>query len=89
MAHSGRTRHRDRDAGLRQFDVAEVPAVDRRFRITDAKRQEIAAYLRQIDETRSALQNQHNAANRLLIRNLKAAADGIYDVINELEEIEG
>lgn len=53
----------------------------------DDERQEIAKALRYIDEARRALQDQQNPANREIIRELRASADRIYEVINELEEI--
>jgi DNA-binding PadR family transcriptional regulator len=89
MAHSGRERHRDRDAGRRQFDAEEPPAPNRVFRITDAERQQIAKLLRHIDEARRALERQQNADNREIIRELRASADQIYDLLNDLEEAGG
>jgi hypothetical protein len=87
MAHSGRTRHRDRDPGLRRFDEpAAAPAANRRFQITEAERQQIAELLRHIDDARVALERQHNPDNRQIIRDLRAAADQIFEVINGLEE---
>ena len=87
MAHSKRERHRDRDRGPRQFDEDEAPASpDRVFQLTDAERQEIAACLRDIDEARRALEGQQNAANREIIRQLRASADEIYDLIKGLDE---
>ncbi len=89
MAHSGRQRHRDREPGIRQFDPPEVgPTTNRSFRITDEERQRIAKFLRHIDEARAALESQHNAANRQIVRDLRAAADHIYDLINDLDELE-
>jgi hypothetical protein len=58
----------------------------RTFRISDAQRQLIAKALRLIDEARLALVAQQNRENREIIRELKASADRIYDVLNELEE---
>jgi hypothetical protein len=89
MAHSGRLRHRDRDPGHRQADVEAPPPDHRVFRMPDAKRQDIAVCLRDIDEARRALVAQQNAANREIVRELQAAADHIFDVLNELEEIDG
>lgn len=87
MAHSGTTRHRDRDRGLRSFDALEAPGVDRVFRMTEAQRQQVAKCLRYIDEARRTLESQRNPDNREIIRELSAAADRIYDLINNLDEI--
>jgi hypothetical protein len=54
--------------------------------MTDVQRQEIAEALRDIDEARLALEAQQNRDNRLIIRELRAAADRIFDLLNELEE---
>jgi hypothetical protein len=87
MAHSGRERHRDRDPRRRQLDDDDEPqAPNRVFRMTDAERQEIAKSLRYIDEARRALESQQNPANREIIRELRASADQIFDVLNGLEE---
>ena len=56
------------------------------FRITDDERQQIAKLLRHIDEARRTLERQQNPDNREIIRELRAAADQIYDVLNDLEE---
>jgi hypothetical protein len=88
MAHSGRQRHRDREPGLRQFDQPEVPAPNRAFRITDAERQQVVKSLRLIDEARRVLESQRNPDNREVVRELRASADRIFDLINELEETE-
>jgi hypothetical protein len=88
MGHSGRPRHRDR-AETRRAVEEETPPPDRVFRITDAQRQEIAACLRAVDEARLALEGQHNAAHRGIVRELRGAADLIYDVLNSLEGIDG
>ena len=87
MAHSRRDRHRDQDTRRRDFDE-EPPAIGRVFRITDTERQEIAKCLRYIDEARRVLQSQENPDNREIIRELRASADRIFVLINELEEIE-
>ena len=89
MASSGQKRHRDRDPGLRRFDDTEVPSADRVFTITDAQRQRVAKSLRLIDEARRALESQHNPDNREILRELRASADRIYDLLNELEETGG
>jgi hypothetical protein len=85
MAHSGRTRHRDRDPRRRQIEE-EPPAIGRVFRITDVQRQKVAKCLRYIDQARRALEGQHNAENREIIRELRTSADQIFDLISGLEE---
>ena len=85
MAHSGRTRHRDAGTRRRTLDD-EPPARDRVFQISDAQRQEIATYLRYVDEARRTLEDQRNAAHREIIRTLRVSADQIFDVLSELEE---
>ena len=87
MAHSGRTRHRDRDPGRRQIEE-ERPATARVFRMTDAQRQKVAKCLRYIDEATRALESRHDAANRQIIRELRTSADQIFDLISGLEEAE-
>jgi hypothetical protein len=64
-----------------------TPSSDRLFRITEAQRQEAARALRFIDEARRALEAQQNRENREIIRELKASADRIFDLLNDLEEI--
>ena len=86
MAHSGRERHRDREPGRRQLDNDEPRAKNRVFRMTDAERQQVAKVLRFIDEARRALESQQNPANREIIRELRASADAIFDVLSDLEE---
>ena len=54
--------------------------------MTDAERQKIARWLRCIDEARRALESHHHPDNRLIVRDLRAAADRIYELINDLEE---
>ena len=56
--------------------------------MTDADRQQIAKCLRYIDEARRALESQQNPDNREIIRELRASADRIFDVLSDLEEIE-
>ena len=85
MARSGRERHRDRDPGRRQNEEP-LPSPNRAFRITDLQRQHIAKSLRYIDEARRALERQQNPDNREIIRELRASADGIFDILGELEE---
>jgi hypothetical protein len=85
MAQSRRERHRDRDPGRRR-DEAELPVADRVFRITDAQRQQVAKCLRYIDEARRALESQERPDNREIIRELRASADKIFDLLNDLEE---
>jgi hypothetical protein len=89
MAYSGRQRHRDREPGLRQLAEPDVPASNRVFRLTGTEREKIAQSLRYIDEARRALEGQHNADNRKIVRDLRAAADRIYELINDLAELEG
>jgi hypothetical protein len=88
MAQSGRERHRDREPGRRHLDDEDAPPAHRVFRMTEAQRQEVAKCLRFIDEARSALEQQENPDNRQIIRALRASADQIFDVLNELEETE-
>jgi len=85
MAHSREVRHRDRNLGRRR-EVEELPSVHRVFRMTDAQRQQVAKYLRYIDEARRALEFQQNTDNREIIRELRSSADHIFDVLNALEE---
>ena len=88
MAQSGRERHRDREAGRRQFDEGEPPSsADRVFRMTDAQRQQVAKCLRFIDEARRALESQQNPDNREIIRELRASADQIFDLLSDLDEL--
>jgi hypothetical protein len=87
MAHSGRERHRDRESRRRDTEE-EPPAGNRVFRISDADRKDIAQCLRYIDEARRALQEQQNPENREIIRELRASADRIFVLINQLEEID-
>jgi hypothetical protein len=90
MAQSGRQRHRDREPGLRHLEEPAPLAVNRVFRMTEPERQKIARYLRCIDDARRTLESQHSPDNRTVVRDLRAAADRIYDLINELaEETEG
>ena len=56
------------------------------FRITDAEREKMAKCLRYIDEARRALERQHDADNREIIRELRASADQIFELISGLEE---
>ena len=88
MGHSGRERHRDRDPGRRKTADDEVAVPSRAFHISDGDRQEIARCLRFIDEARQALERQMNAQNREIIRELRASADRIFDLLNDLEEID-
>ena len=87
MTQSGRERHRDREDGHRQYDDEEPRPTNRVFRVTDAERQAIAKSLRYIDEARRELEGRQRAENREIIRELKASADRIFDLLNELEEI--
>lgn len=56
--------------------------------MTDDQRQEVAKCLRFIDEARGALERQENAENRQIVRGLRASADQIFDLLNDLEEID-
>ncbi len=84
MGWSGKDKHRDRVPGAR--DAGEPPAGDRVFRLTDADREAIAACLRRIDEARAALEARQDPQNRQIIRDLRAAADSVFDLLNDLEE---
>ena len=91
MSQTGRERHRDRGAdSLRQRspDTEDVGRSDRVFRIAERERQEMAKALRYIDAARRALEEQQNPANREIIRELHASADRIFDLLNDLEEID-
>ena len=85
MAQSGRERHRDRDPG-RRLDGEELPPAHRVFLMTDAQRRQVAKCLRYIDEARHALERQGNRDNREIVRELRASADQIFDVLSDLEE---
>jgi hypothetical protein len=54
--------------------------------MTDAERQQVAKHLRYIDEARRSLERQENPDNREIIRELRASADHIFDLLNGLEE---
>lgn len=54
--------------------------------MTDDQRQQIAKCLRFIDEARRALEKQQNPENREIIRELRASADRIFELIGDLEE---
>ena len=87
MGHSGRERHRERDPGRKRADADEPPRPDRVFRLTNDQRQEIAKSLRYIDAARQALERQQSADNREIIRELRASANRIFDLLNGLEEL--
>ena len=87
MAGSGRMRHRDREPG-RRGEEEPPPSLHRVFKITESQRQDIAKALRHIDDARRAIQEQQNRENREIVRELKASADRIFDLINDLEEVE-
>ena len=89
MGQSGRERHRDREPGRREATDETPPASNRVFRISDDERQQIAKCLRFIDEARRTLERQMNADNREIIRELRASADRIFEVLNDLEEADG
>ena len=86
MGQSGKERHRDREPGRRRVDQEEHPARTRVFRITGGQRQQVMKSLRYIDEARRALESQQNRDNREIIRELRASADKIFDLLNDLEE---
>ncbi len=89
MAQSGRVRHRDRDPGRRLDSEASPSPVHRAFRITDAQRLQVTKCLRYIDEARRAIERQANPDNREILRELRASADRIFDLLNGLEELDG
>ena len=86
MGQSGKERHRDREPGRRRVDEEEHPAGTRVFRITGDQREQVMKCLRYIDEARRALESQQNRDNREIIRELRASADKIFDLLNDLEE---
>ena len=91
MGQTRKQRHRDRCADSfrqRYLDAEDVGRSDRVFRITDGERQEMAKTLRYIDDARRALEEQQNPANREIIRELHASADRVFDLLNDLEEID-
>jgi hypothetical protein len=89
MASSRRERHRDRDPGPRQFDSEEpLRPVHALFKISEQQRQQIAEALRYIDDARRAIEAQQNPDNREIIRELRASADRIYDLLNSLEALD-
>ena len=54
--------------------------------MTGAQRQQVARCLRYIDAARLALERQENPDNREIVRELRASADKIFDVLSDLEE---
>ena len=56
------------------------------FRMTDVQRQQIAKALRYVDQARRALESQQHPVNREIIREMRASADKIFDVLNDLDE---
>ena len=48
----------------------------------------MADSLRRIDEAREQIEAQQKRENRQIVRDLKASADHIFDVLNELDETE-
>jgi len=87
MASTDRDRHRDRDPGHRQPDEPLRHDPNRVFKITNDERQLIAKSLRHIDDVRGALEAQQNRENRAIVRELKASADRIFDILGGLEEL--
>lgn len=61
---------------------------DRVFRITAAQRKDVAKSLRYIDQARRALEAQQDPGNREIVRELQASADRVFDLLNDLEEID-
>jgi hypothetical protein len=88
MTRSGRGRGRDREPSWRELDKSVDQTANRIFKITEPQRQLVAQCLRYVDDARRALEAQQNADNREIIRELKASADRIFDLMNDLEEIE-
>lgn len=88
MTRSRKELDRDRAPDWRPLEPPPDRTADRVFRITEPQRQVVAKCLRFIDEARRALEAQHNPDNREIIRELKASADRIFDLMNDLEETE-
>jgi hypothetical protein len=88
MTSSGRLRHRDRDTRKRLFeDEPAPPPSARAFRMSGEQREHVAECLREIDDARRTLEAQHRAENRDVIRVLRAAANEVYELLNDLEEV--
>ncbi len=87
MAATDRDRHRDREPSRRQFDEPLRREKDRVFKMTHDQRQHIAKSLRHIDDARRTLEDQQSRENREIVRELKASADRIFDVLDDLEEL--
>ena len=88
MASTDRVRHRDREPGHRQPDTPIRHDPDRVFTITNDDRRLIAKSLRLIDDARRTLEAQQKRENREIVRELKASADRIFDILDELEELD-
>jgi hypothetical protein len=88
MAWSGREKARDRDPGWRRTDEPQACSSRRVFQIADRQREQIARSLRHIDDAREALAAQQDPKNRLILRELRASADRIFDILNGLDEID-
>ena len=88
MARSGKVHPRESSPGRRQFETPAERATDRVFRITEEQRRHVVLCLREVDEARKALEARHGTENREIVRELRVAADEIFDLLNELEEIE-
>jgi len=87
MTRSRKELDTDREPDWRPLEEPPPPTDDRRvFRITEPQRQVVARCLRFIDQARRALEAQQNPDNREIIRELKASADRIFDLMNDLEE---
>jgi len=87
VAHSGRRRPRDLSPGQRNFEESESSDAERVFRMSGTEREKIAVCLRAIDAARQEVEGQHDVANRRVVRDLRASADRIYEILNELEEL--
>jgi hypothetical protein len=57
--------------------------------MTNVQREHVAKCLRYIDEARRALERQQNPDNREIVRELRASADQIFDLLSDLEETDG
>ncbi len=88
MTRSRKERDSVREPGWRQLEPSVDRTTDRVFKITEPQRQVVARCLRYIDHARRALEAQQNVDNREITRELKASADRIFDLLNDLEETE-
>lgn len=88
MTRSRKELDTDRAPDWRPLEEPPARGDGRVFRIAEPQRQVVARCLKFIDQARRALEAQQNADNREIIRELKASADRIFDLMNDLEEIE-